>query len=106
MEEENKTGEISKNALKKLQKAEEAAKKKALKDQEKAQKKESEPATAKSKLVADDAEDLDPTQYYENRLKFIHNIEDTNGISAYPHKYFATLRISEYIEKFNRYISF
>lgn len=64
---------MSKNALKKLQKAEEAAKKKAAKDAEKQAKKGSEVASSKPKL--DEAEDLDPTQYYENRMRAIRLIE-------------------------------
>ena len=90
---------ISKNALKKQQKAEEAAKKKAAKELDKAAKASTVAPTTKSGNVvmqikiyiramlfkylwifpgpiADDAaEDLDPTQYYENRLKTISNLE-------------------------------
>jgi lysyl-tRNA synthetase class 2 len=68
---------ISKNALKKQQKAEEAAKKKAAKEQEKVQKSQSEPAPLKKAgVVAEDAaEELDPTQYYENRLRAIASLE-------------------------------
>ena len=64
----------SKNALKKQQKAEEAAKKKAAKDEEKKAKKASEPEKA-TKIGGDDAEELDPTQYYDNRIKAITNME-------------------------------
>ena len=64
----------SKNALKKLQKAEEAAKKKAAKDEEKKAKKAAEPEKA-AKVGAEDVEELDPTQYYENRIKAITNME-------------------------------
>ena len=56
--------------MKKLQKAEEALKKKAAKDEEKKAKAAAEPAK-QAKIGADDAEDLDPTQYYENRLRAI-----------------------------------
>lgn len=70
MANEVETGEgTSKNALKKLQKAEEAAKKKAAKDEEKKAKKASEPE--KATKIGADAEELDPTQYYENRMKAI-----------------------------------
>ena len=64
----------SKNALKKAQKAEEAAKKKAAKDEEKKAKKASEPEK-QAKVGGDDVEELDPTQYYENRIKAITNME-------------------------------
>lgn len=67
---------VSKNALKKQQKAEEAAKKKAAKEQEKLAKAASEPSTTKKAgAIADDSEELDPTQYYENRIKAITALE-------------------------------
>lgn len=91
--------ELSKNALKKQQKAEEAAKKKAAKEAEKQAKKEAEPAKA-AKIGADDAEETDPTQFYENRLKAINALQET-GKTVYPHKFHASLRISEYIVKFS-----
>eukprot|EP01032_Pedospumella_encystans_P037390 gene37390-42348_t len=68
------TAEISKNALKKQLKAEEAAKKKAEKEAEKAAQKAAEPPK-EAKLGADEAEELDPTQYYENRLKMINSFQ-------------------------------
>jgi lysyl-tRNA synthetase class 2 len=92
-------GEISKNALKKLQKAEEAAKKKAAKDAEKAAKAAAAPAV-KPKIGADDAEELDPNQYFENRMRFIEGLEK-QGRTAFPYKFHANLRISEFINKFN-----
>lgn len=67
--------ELSKNAMKKAAKAAEAAQKKAAKEAEKAAKKSEEPASLVPKLGGDDGEDLDPTQYYENRLKAITAIE-------------------------------
>ena len=67
------TAELSKNALKKQLKAEEAAKKKAEKDLEKATKKAAEPEKA-GKIGGDD-EELDPTQYYENRTKVVLALE-------------------------------
>jgi lysyl-tRNA synthetase class 2 len=97
-------GEISKNALKKLQKAEEAAKKKAAKDAEKAEKAAHEPAQAKPKLGGDDAEELDPTQYYENRLKSMAGLEESGKV-IYPHKFHASMRISEFIAKFDPIIT-
>lgn len=69
----------SKNALKKLQKAEEAAKKKAAKDDEKKAKKASEPEK-QTKIGGDDNEELDPTQYYENRISAIAKMEVNNVI--------------------------
>lgn len=92
--------EISKNALKKQQKAEEAAKKKAAKEAEKAAKAAAAPSVQKKpKLGGEDAEELDPTKYYENRLKVV-NAMQAAGIAVYPHKFHANLRISEFIAKF------
>jgi lysyl-tRNA synthetase class 2 len=89
--------EVSKNALKKQQKAEELAKRKAEKEQEKAAAKALEPVKA-GKLGGDD-EELDPTQYFDNRVKAIAQLEE-GGTSAFPHKFHATLRVSEYIARF------
>lgn len=65
--------ELSKNAQKKLLKAEEAAKKKAAKEAEKLAIKAATPK--ENKLSSDEAEELDPTQYFENRLKAISSME-------------------------------
>lgn len=90
---------ISKNALKKQLKAEEAAKKKAAKDAEKAAKAAEQPAKA-NKVTGEEVEELDPTQYYENRLKAIEDLEASSQ-TAFPHKFHCSLRISEFIAKYN-----
>ena len=64
------TGELSKNAQKKLAKAEEVARKKA--EMETGKNSTSSSSSAKGGVVE---EILDPTQYYENRLKAIANME-------------------------------
>lgn len=89
---------ISKNALKKQLKAEEAAKKKAAKDAEKAAKKAAAPANP-AKIGCDEVEELDPTQYYENRLRTISTLHEQN-VEAYPHKFHVALTIPEYIAKY------
>ena len=91
-------GEISKNALKKMQKAEENAKKKAEKEAAKAEKG---PTTSgsKPKLGGEDGEELDPTAYFENRLKAIDALQKT-GVPAYPHKFHVSHSLPAYIEKF------
>jgi lysyl-tRNA synthetase, class II len=91
--------ELSKNALKKQQKAEEAAKKKAAKDAEKAAKAAEQPTKKKEVLGGEDVEETDPTAYYENRLKAIDSLEKS-GTSAFPHKFHTSMRISEYISKY------
>lgn len=76
-----------------------AAKKKAAKDAEKAAKVASEPQKATTSLT-DETEELDPTKYYENRIKAIQNSEE-KGISVFPHKFFNTSSIPEFIEKYS-----
>jgi lysyl-tRNA synthetase class 2 len=90
---------ISKNALKKQQKAEEAAKKKAAKDAEKLAKQVDKPEKAKT-VSSEEPEELDPTQYYQNRLNTIEELEH-QGKSVFPHKFHASLRISEFVQRFN-----
>lgn len=89
---------MSKNALKKLQKAEEAALKKSEKEKLKA---EAAAATggAKPKLK-DEAEELDPTKYFENRTTAITALEKS-GRTAFPHKFHNTHRFGEYVKEFN-----
>ena len=68
--------ETSKNALKKQKKLDEAAAKKAAKDAEKAKKAAENPVVAKKATgPAEEAEELDPTQYYENRMSAIRALE-------------------------------
>ena len=66
--------EVSKNALKKAQKEAQKAAEKAAKEAAKA-----EAAAAagpkKDKIGGDDAEELDPTKYYENRLSQLQTFE-------------------------------
>ena len=91
-------GEVSKNALKKQMKAQQKEAEKAAKDAEKAAKRAAEPVKA-NKAGADD-EELDPTQYYENRIKAMHALEES-GVTPYPHKFHASHRLHEYIEDFS-----
>lgn len=87
----NETEELSKNARKKLLKAEELAKKKAAKDAEK---------KVETTTKKESHEDIDPTQYYENRFKAIQAMEST-GKTAFPHKFHASLRVSEFIQRYS-----
>ncbi|CAL5333441.1 unnamed protein product [Camellia sinensis] len=51
------------------------------------------------KPQAADDEDMDPTQYFENRLKAL-AAQKSAGINPYPHKFHVSLSILEYIEKY------
>eukprot|EP01085_Mycamoeba_gemmipara_P003640 Mycagemm_TRINITY_DN10278_c2_g1::TRINITY_DN10278_c2_g1_i1::g.3640::m.3640 type:complete len:615 gc:universal TRINITY_DN10278_c2_g1_i1:2189-345(-) len=95
---------LSKNAqkakLKEEQKAKEKAEKEAKKkaaDEEKAKNK---PAAAK-KPSADDEEDMDPAKYFENRIRALDEHKATHKIDPYPHKFQVTMRIPEYVAKYN-----
>ena len=86
--EENKP---RKNALKKAAKAERAAKAKAEKEAKKQAEKE-------AKGV--DMEDLDPTAYFQNRSAYVQARKDA-GDNPYPHKFQTTMRLTEFVEKYN-----
>ncbi|THU52361.1 hypothetical protein C4D60_Mb10t03200 [Musa balbisiana] len=51
------------------------------------------------KLSSADDEDMDPTQYYENRLKVLASVKSAGG-NPYPHKFQVSMTITEYIEKY------
>lgn len=93
-------GGISKNQLKKMQKAEEAAKKKAEKDAAKAAKAAAEPPKPKKVGVESEAEELDPTKYFENRSNAILSLEKS-GTTAFPHKFHNSHRFAEYVAQFS-----
>ncbi|RLN86904.1 hypothetical protein BBJ28_00026114, partial [Nothophytophthora sp. Chile5] len=86
---------ISKNELKRRQKAEKAAKAKA----EKAAKKAAEavaagPSKAKASAAADE-EELDPTAYFANREKMLVELEQ-QGVNPYPHKFHVDTSLPEF----------
>ncbi|KAJ6372370.1 hypothetical protein OIU76_026790 [Salix suchowensis] len=90
----------SKNALKKELKNKKREEERRLKEEEKARQAAGKASSQvqKSAAAADD-EDMDPTQYYENRLKYL-DAQKAEGKNMYPHKFFITLSIPEYIVKY------
>ncbi|CAK8531834.1 unnamed protein product [Lathyrus sativus] len=94
------TGEtISKNALKrelKNKQREELLKKK---EEEKARKALETLSVKENKPAAADDEDMDPTQYLENRLKHL-AAEKAEGRNPYPHKFAVTMSIDQYIKEY------
>ncbi|CAL5184507.1 unnamed protein product [Lathyrus oleraceus] len=94
------TGEtISKNALKrelKNKQREELLKKK---EEEKARKALETLSVKENKPAAADDEDMDPTQYLENRLKYLAT-EKAEGRNPYPHKFAVTMSIDQYIKEY------
>ncbi|CAN8259711.1 unnamed protein product [Cochlearia groenlandica] len=92
-------GPQSKNALKKELKLKQKEEERRRKEEEKAKKREEEKANQPQKSVGADDEDMDPTQYFENRLKYL-AAEKSKGENPYPHKFSVTMSIPEYIEKY------
>jgi lysyl-tRNA synthetase class 2 len=93
------TGEmVSKNELKKrqtLRKKEEEKKKKEEEKKKKEEEKKDKPVAAHKQ----NDEDLDPTQYTNNRKAFIDNLRG-DGKNPYPHKFERTHRIDEFVKAF------
>lgn len=50
-------------------------------------------------LEHDDADDLDPNQYHERRLRALETTR-ASGRNPYPHKFHLTMYIPEYIAKY------
>lgn len=85
--------QLSKNALKRQQKQEAAAKAKAEKMAAKA-------ATQPEGEKKVDESTLDPTQYFENRTNMMVEYEKS-GHQAYPHKFNATISIPQFRSQFD-----
>ncbi|CAA6662091.1 unnamed protein product [Spirodela intermedia] len=96
------TGEtISKNALKKEAKKKKLEEERLRKEEEKKKKAAAKPKEQAQKPLAGDDEDLDPTQYFENRIKSLASVKAA-GVNPYPHKFDVKMTISEYIEQYQR----
>jgi lysyl-tRNA synthetase class 2 len=53
----------------------------------------------KKAALLDDTEELDPTAYYENRIKFVQS-KQAQGGNPYPHKFDVSISLTDYIEKY------
>ncbi|KAK6919761.1 Aminoacyl-tRNA synthetase, class II (D/K/N) [Dillenia turbinata] len=90
----------SKNALKKEAKNKQREEEKKRKEEEKRAKAAAAVASqARKPEAAADDDDLDPTQYFENRVKYLEGQKEA-GINPYPHKFFVTMSTLEYMEKY------
>ncbi|MBA0711120.1 hypothetical protein Golax_010342, partial [Gossypium laxum] len=90
----------SKNARKKELKNKQREEERRRKEEEKAAKQAAAKASSHSqKSAGADDEDMDPTQFHENRLKFL-AAQKAEGKNPYPHKFFASMSIIEYIDKY------
>ncbi|CAF1704101.1 unnamed protein product, partial [Brassica napus] len=90
-------GARSKNALKKELKMKQREEERKRKEEEKA--KQARKASSQKSVASADDDDMDPTQYFENRLKYL-AAEKAKGENPYPHKFAVSMSIPEYIEKY------
>ncbi|XP_031373889.1 LOW QUALITY PROTEIN: lysine--tRNA ligase, cytoplasmic-like [Punica granatum] len=86
---------LSKNALKKQLKNQKKEEERRLKEEKAKQV----PSKASQKAAAAEDDDMDPTQYFENRLKYL-EAQKADGKNPYPHKFGVQMSILEYIEKY------
>mmetsp|Transcript_42481 Transcript_42481/g.51543 ORF Transcript_42481/g.51543 Transcript_42481/m.51543 type:complete len:594 (-) Transcript_42481:217-1998(-) len=100
---------ISKGEYKRRMKQLEKEKKMAEKAKEKAEKAaaQADAKAAKAAAAGDEGpgleqeeEDLDPTKFFENRLKSVTSVKATGG-NPYPHKYPVDTRIPDFVTKFS-----
>lgn len=95
---------ISKNARKKELKNKQREEEKRRKEEEKARQAAARASTQGQKSAVADSEDMDPTQYFENRLKYLAS-QKAEGRNPYPHKFSVSMSIRGYIEKYGGSIS-
>jgi len=92
---------LSKNELKRRLKAEQNAKKKAEKEAARAADDKAPKSGGEAKPKKDDDDDLDPTAYFENRVKTVNTMKQTPGEDPYPHKFHVEMSLTEYIDKYH-----
>ncbi|XP_057415300.1 lysine--tRNA ligase, cytoplasmic-like [Lotus japonicus] len=90
---------LSKNALKRELKNKQREEERKRKEEEKAKKAAELQRAQSNKPASADDDDMDPTQYHENRLKYLaaHKAEGNN---PYPHKFAVSMSIEQYISKY------
>ncbi|XP_071733611.1 lysine--tRNA ligase, cytoplasmic-like [Rutidosis leptorrhynchoides] len=91
------TDSLSKNARKKELKNKQKEEERRRKEEEKEKKAAAMPKSQKQ--AAADDEDMDPTQYFENRLKVLAAQKET-GLNPYPHKFQVSMSVLEYVDKY------
>ncbi|CAN1355324.1 Lysine--tRNA ligase, cytoplasmic [Linum perenne] len=89
----------SKNARKKELKNKQREEEKQRKEEERARQAAERADTSQANKPAADDDDMDPTQYFENRIKYL-DAQKVEGKNPYPHKFFVTMTIAEYVDKF------
>ncbi|XP_077231280.1 lysine--tRNA ligase, cytoplasmic-like [Tasmannia lanceolata] len=89
----------SKNAQKREAKMKQKEDERRLKEEEKKKKAAAMACSEVQRPQAADDEDMDPTQYFENRLKVLASTKAA-GTNPYPHKFNVLMSITEYINKY------
>lgn len=89
----------SKNARKKELKSKQREEERRRKEEEKAKQAAAKASSQSQKSILADDEDMDPTQYFENRLKYLVTLK-AEGENPYPHKFEVSMSIYQYIEKY------
>lgn len=92
---------MSKNSLKKLEKAKKALEEKRLKEEKKKAEAAAKPqkASAAAHAGEPDDDDMDPTQYRSNRLRSLEELKE-KAKNPYPHKFQPSTSIPQFIENF------
>ncbi|KAJ8751089.1 hypothetical protein K2173_016270 [Erythroxylum novogranatense] len=90
---------ISKNARKKELKNKQREEERRRKEEEKAKQATAKAGSQGQKSAAADDDEMDPTQYFENRLKYLAALKE-EGKSPYPHKFHVTMSIVEFIGEY------
>ena len=101
MEGENGGEKLSKNELKRRQKAEKKAAEKAQKAAEKA--KEEPPKSEGAKAAKNDAlnsDEITPNEYFKLRSKAVEDLKNDPATHPYPHKFHVSISLTEFIEKY------
>ncbi|XP_021810034.1 lysine--tRNA ligase, cytoplasmic-like isoform X2 [Prunus avium] len=93
-------GTMSKNARKKELKNKQKEEERQRKEVEKAKKAAATASSQVKKNIATEDEEMDPTQYFENRLKHLATQKADNK-NPYPHKFFVSMTLLEYVEKYD-----
>ncbi|KAK1399804.1 Lysine--tRNA ligase [Heracleum sosnowskyi] len=90
---------LSKNALKKELKNKQKEEERRHKEEKANQAAVVQSFHVQKSLAADD-DDMDPTQYFDNRIKALAALKAA-GINPYPHKFHVSMSVIEYIDKYS-----
>ncbi|KAL6599541.1 hypothetical protein ACP70R_045678 [Stipagrostis hirtigluma subsp. patula] len=92
--------QLSKNAKKREEKRKKLEEERRLKEEEKRNKAAAAAASGNpQKAPAADDDDMDPTQYFENRVKTLASLK-AKDVNPYPHKFPVSISVPEYIERY------